>query len=226
MNTSLIILLFLTITLYLVTSNIQLSLLRLFSGTRSLGKFVVYAIWLIYFPGILLHELSHLITAVALFLKVKSMQLLPVLNSDNNGNHDIKFGSVTYIKADPIRGLLVGIAPFFFGSIALTLLFNYIKFPDQSNMISNIMFIYLSFVVSSTMFSSKQDLRDLMYVIPTIIVIFLVFYFIQFNPFSYISISLSIQNSGVELISMINKMFSISLMINLVIYAIVRIIKR
>lgn len=225
MNLQLIILLFLVASLYIISTSIQLSLIRLFSSAIRFGKAVVYVVWFIYFPGILIHELSHLISAYALFLKVKSIHLLPVLTTEDNGEKSIKFGSVTYYKADPIRGLLVGIAPFFLGSLVLILLFHYFPFP-QEKMIYNVFFVYASFVISSTMFSSKQDLQDLMYVIPSIILIFLVFYFINFNPLSYITLSVSLQKDGIGLVNHINNMFSISLIINLIIYAIVRIIRR
>lgn len=76
------------------------------------------------------------------------------------------------------------------------------------------------------MFSSKKDLQDLMYVVPTVGVITVVFYLLNFNPFSYITLSLTLQKNGLDFLHEINKMFGVSLVINGIIYAIVRVIKR
>src|SRR3989344_1820138 len=111
LHPSVVILLSLIILLYIVSSRIQSTLIGLFSNTIPMGKFVVYLIWFLYLPGIILHELSHLIGAVALFLHVKSIHLLPSISENEEGHREIKLGSVTYNKADPIRGILVGIAP-------------------------------------------------------------------------------------------------------------------
>ncbi len=225
MNPSAILFFTLTALLYIITSRTQGNLARLFLSALSKNKIVVYILWFLYLPGIILHELAHLVVAIGLLLDVRSISLIPQIIEDENGRRMVKFGSVTYIKSDPIRGLLVGIAPFFFGTLCLILLFNSINFPNESFKL-NAFFVYISFIISSTMFSSKKDLQDLMYVVPTVGVITVVFYLLNFNPFSYITLSLTLQKNGLDFLHEINKMFGVSLVINGIIYAIVRVIKR
>ncbi len=103
-------------------------------------------------------------------LKVVDFTLLPEEKEDR-----IKLGSVVYQKKDLLRAIIVGIAPIFGG---LTFFFGlaYFNLFPSSNMIINLLLIYLIFVVSSTMFSSKQDLKDLIYIIPFLILFAGIFY--------------------------------------------------
>jgi hypothetical protein len=110
---------------------------------------------LIYFPGTVVHELSHFIAAIVAFLKVRDLHVLPEWD-----HKSIKLGHVTYEKADPIRGILVGISPLFGATLLFWALYQFEVFPHESIVIS-IAVGYLVFSVSSTMFSSKQDLVDL-----------------------------------------------------------------
>ncbi len=225
MNTSILIFIGLVALLYIVSTLIHANLARLFSRAFSTGKFVVYLLWLLYLPGIVLHELAHLLLAFALLLQVRSINLLPTIMEDEEGKQSVKLGSVTYYKADPIRGLLVGIAPFFLGTFALLLLFHFIKFPN-TYFKYNIFFAYVSFIISSTMFSSKKDLHDLLYVVPSIALLAIIFFALRINPFSYITLSITLQKNGINFLNQINQMFTLSLLINIVIYAIVKVIKR
>lgn len=119
---------------------------------------------LIYLPGTVLHEMSHFIMATILLLKVKRVNFFPEFSPGR-----IKLGSVSYERKDFIRGFIVGIAPLF-GAIFF---FYFIKlarpFPSDS-MYLDLIILYLIFAVSSTMFSSKQDLADFIYIIPTLII--------------------------------------------------------
>lgn len=125
---------------------------------------------IIFLPGTIVHELSHFITATFLFLRVADIQVFPKWD-----NHSIKLGSVLYERKDIVRGLLVGIAPLFFGLLVFMLLSMYRIFPHESMFINGMM-IYLIFVISSTMFSSKQDLQDFIFIIPFIAIIGIIFY--------------------------------------------------
>jgi hypothetical protein len=117
-------------------------------------------ITLIFLPGTVMHEMAHYIMAVVLMLKVKHVSVLPEFEKDH-----IKLGKVVYEKKDIFRGILVGIAPIFFGLFIFWVLSIWQLFPNQSMGIS-ILVGYFIFVISSTMFSSKQDLVDLIYIIP------------------------------------------------------------
>lgn len=87
-------------------------------GLRMTGSSTV-AIMLFYllmFPGILLHELSHYLTAQLLGMKVGKFALGP-----RKRRNAIELGSVTVSSGGAVRDSLVGLAPFLFGTAALLL---------------------------------------------------------------------------------------------------------
>ena len=118
---------------------------------------------LLYFPGTALHEMSHLVMAMVLGLRVRDISLIPKIRGNT-----LKLGTVTYEKKDVVRGLIVGIAPFFAALYAFWLI-DAFKFLYMNFWITAL-FSYIVFTISSTMFSSKQDLIDLVYVIPIFVI--------------------------------------------------------
>jgi len=125
---------------------------------------------IIFLPGTIIHELSHYLVATILFLNIKEVTIFPKFEKNQ-----IKLGGVTYVKKDFIRGLLVGIAPFFVALFIFWLIASFKIFP-QTNLGLNVLLIYLIYVISSTMFSSRQDLVDLVFIIPLIIIIMAIIY--------------------------------------------------
>ncbi len=136
---------------------------------------VYIIISLIFFPGTVLHELSHALMAKILFLKVLQIKLFPEWK-----NKTIKLGMVTYIKRDRLSSIIVGIAPLLGGICLLAWIATMKIFPNHDWRITLILG-YLIFVVSSTMFSSKQDLVDAGFAIPFIIAALIGFYWIYTN---------------------------------------------
>ncbi len=126
----------------------------------------------LFFPGTLIHEMSHLVMAMILNLKIRDITLIPQVR----GNV-LKLGTVWYEKKDVVRGLIVGIAPFFAALYAFWLIdaFQFLT----GNLAVAAFFSYIVFAISSTMFSSKQDLIDLVYVLPIFIIGGLVLYFLK-----------------------------------------------
>jgi len=70
--------------------------------------------YLLLFPGILLHELSHVAMAKILRLKVGKFNLGP-----KPRRNSVELGSVMVSRGDALRESLVGLAPFLGGTIAL-----------------------------------------------------------------------------------------------------------
>lgn len=120
---------------------------------------------LIFLPGTILHELSHFIVATLLLLKVRDIHIFPRWQ----GNQ-IKLGSVAYEKRDVIRSILVGLAPVGAGLLFFWWL-STIPILQSGNISLQIVTVYVIFIVSTSMFSSRQDLIDIVYVIPFIIII-------------------------------------------------------
>ncbi len=132
------------------------------------------AYYLLMFPGILLHELSHFVTAKVLGIKVTDFRLGP-RNSRNSNS--IELGSVSVYSGGTIRDSLVGVAPFAAGT-AVLLLVSYTVFDvgtldriraaeGWSGLFSTVrtmpqtpdfwLWLYLIFTVSNAMMPSRAD---------------------------------------------------------------------
>lgn len=146
-------------------------LMQLIFRSRRLS---VYIMAILFFPGTLIHEMSHAVMAKALFVYVGRMELMPQLTGDS-----LKLGSVEVGKTDIVRNFLIGIAPFVVGS-GLLLLVLYVSFSHQIFGFDILTFLVLSFVliISNTMYSSKKDMEGavefmLLIVLPVLILYFL-----------------------------------------------------
>ncbi len=86
------------------------------------------AYYLLMFPGILLHEVSHYVTARLLGIKVTDFSLGPRRRKNSN---TVELGSVSVYSGGTIRDSLVGIAPFIAGT-AVLLLVSYSVFDVEA----------------------------------------------------------------------------------------------
>ncbi|NLE43302.1 MAG: hypothetical protein GX620_01170 [Chloroflexi bacterium] len=91
----------------------------LLTGDRDMAV-VLYALPLL--PGVLLHEMSHLLAAVLLRVRVGGMSVHPKIAGDR-----IQLGFVPIEKTDVVRASLIGLAPLLSGS-AVILLIGYLVF--------------------------------------------------------------------------------------------------
>lgn len=128
------------------------------------NDFIFATLAVFFLPGTIVHELSHFLAAIILFLPVGEIRIMPEWDK----NH-IQLGRVTYGKKDFIRGILVGIAPFF-GALFFFWLLGAFKLFPSANILLTVVMGYLLFAVSANMFSSRQDLIDLVYLIPLVAV--------------------------------------------------------
>jgi hypothetical protein len=96
-----------------ITRQVQLLGLHL-TGDERAAQMTYYLLML---PGILLHELSHVIVARLLGLKVGEFSLGPRLRNQTS----LELGSVMVSRADVFRESLVGLAPFLSGTAVLVL---------------------------------------------------------------------------------------------------------
>jgi hypothetical protein len=143
-------------------------------------RLMIFFVSFIYFPGTLIHELSHYIVALILHLHPSEIRLFPAIEGKK-----VKLGHVLYEKHphDFIRSILVGVAPFFGGVLSLWLLVQTKLFPGTVWW-QTLLFGYLILTVSANMFSSKQDLVDVGYLTPLFLIGALIWYLfpIQISP--------------------------------------------
>jgi hypothetical protein len=135
-------------------------------------KFILFFISFIYFPGTIIHELSHYAIALILNLHPREIQFFPIIE----GKH-MRLGHVLYERNpdDFIRSIIVGIAPFLGGLISLWIIIQTKLFPGNVWW-QTILFGYLILTITANMFSSKQDLIDVGYLIPLGLLISFLYY--------------------------------------------------
>jgi len=141
----------------------------LLTGDREIAA-VLYALPLM--PGVLLHEISHALTAKVLGVRVGRVSIRPRLS-----NGRIQLGFVPIEETDAVRASLIGLAPLLAGSTVI-LLIGYLFFGigglqravvDQAwpalmaHFIQMVrtpdvwVWVYLIFVTSNTMLPSQSD---------------------------------------------------------------------
>ena len=157
---------------------------RLMSKTLS-GFLSINFLSFLFLPGIIIHELSHFLMAVILFVPVGNIEFIP----KKSGN-TVRLGSVKIGKTDPIRRSLIGFAPVFAGLLIIMA----IVYVFSSNMsfyqnngfyvyaIIILVMAYLLFVVSNTMFSSSTDMEGTVEILITLSIIITGAYVLGFRP--------------------------------------------
>jgi len=122
------------------------------------------------FPGTVIHELSHLFTAEVLGVHTGKLTLSP----ESIEHDEIQSGSVQVARSDPFRRTLIGIAPIITGVISISILSWYLSQTQQ--FIIGIALLYLILTVSNTMFTSKEDMNEVLPVAITLALFFSAFY--------------------------------------------------
>ena len=156
------------------------------SMSKNLSGFMsVNLLFFIFLPGIIIHEFSHLLVAVMLFVPVGNMEFAP----KRNGN-TVKLGSVEIGRADPIRRSLIGLAPVLAGlTVVCTVVYffssNILFFQDKGFYFC-IAFVlvlaYFLFAISNTMFSSSKDMEGTAEILITLLILFAGVNILGFHP--------------------------------------------
>lgn len=194
-------------------------LFYLFHRILSHDKVVYLLIAAIFLPGTILHELSHFAMAIVLLLKVRELHIFPQME-----NGYIKLGRVIYEKKDVVRSIIVGIAPIILGLLFFWWL-SIVDVLSTHNVWIKIIVIYIIFVISTTMFSSKQDLIDLVYILPIIMIGGIIFYFFPID-ISFITKQTILIEGTYKFLYDVNNYLFISLIIHIVLISILFLITR
>lgn len=154
---------------------------------------------LLLYPGTVVHELAHLVTALVLFVPIEKLELEPKMEKGY-----IRAGSVTTHATDWVRQTLISISPlpvgifmlWFIQEKFLNIHFSTIQFNEISNSLPSypilIASLFALFSISSSMFPSKTDIQlsgtvPIMFVTGISIVLYVLFQ-PPLNPLSYILI--------------------------------------
>ncbi len=153
---------------YLMTASI------LFTGSQKLGKILYVAV---FFPGVVIHELSHFFVACLLGVRTGTFEIFP-----RETQATVSLGSLKVAKTDFIRNACIGAAPLFVGLLLMVTIARLI-FPFTleiqsvdiiiqtlcTNWSSKILvYFYLLFAISNTMALSKSDREGLLPMLATL----------------------------------------------------------
>jgi len=153
--------------LFLLSKNLTRVLSYFFYRFTKSKQFTISAIAFLFFPGTLLHEISHALAAGILGVHVGEIEFMPKLD----GEH-VKLGSVQIAHTDPFRRFLIGAAPFFIGTlIMLSILFYTVQNQFFNNYFIVALVGYFVFEIGNTMFSSRKDMEGALELFVAIIII-------------------------------------------------------
>lgn len=107
---------------------------------------------IIFLPGTFVHEISHFLMALILFVPAGDLDLMP-----EAGDGGIRLGKVSIAKADFIRGSLIGLAPIFAGGAIMFWLITFALGHLSVWWIAALSVLAI-FEITHTMFSSKKDI--------------------------------------------------------------------
>lgn len=152
--------------------------------SKSKSVSIRFLIWF-FLPGTVVHELAHLVAAKLLRVKIGGLSFLPEVKDNNKG---ISLGRLKMAKTDPLRYSLIGLAPILAGIAVVVALIYYFLLPllektfslpfqpnhYQTYIINTLLILFLGlilFSISNTMFSSRSDLKTILFPIMIILLI-------------------------------------------------------
>lgn len=153
-----------------VTRAISVLFYKLFRHEKLAISFFAF----LFFPGTVLHELSHYVMAILLMVRVVAMEFVPKLTEGS-----VKLGSVQIVKTDPFRRALIGLAPLFVGLSAIFASLYYLgTFPFTPWYLNLMLLVIIIFEIGNTMFSSKRDVEGIPALFLAFIGLCIVLYFL------------------------------------------------
>lgn len=162
--------------LFFFSRHVTRKLSQLFSRITHSQTATVNIMAFLFFPGTIIHELSHFFMAALLFVHVGDIDLWPKINPDEKS---VKLGSVKIAETDIFRRFLIGAAPFIFGiSLLLGLLFYGVSVDLFSKTWFVVLMLYVAFEIGNTMFSSKKDMGGALELFGIILFFVIVLYFL------------------------------------------------
>ncbi len=153
-----------------ISQSLQIISLLIFKNAQA--GVVFYSLF--FLPGVIIHELSHLLFASVLGVPTGKISIFP--SEIKPGN--TKLGYVESAKSDPIREGLIGFAPLITGVLIIFFAGALQTFLDQAK---QILVLYLLFSVANTMFVSKEDTKSWWGFLTLIILIALFIYVFQLS---------------------------------------------
>lgn len=142
---------------------------------------------ILFFPGIVLHETSHYLTALVLGVRTGRFSVIP----RQLDNERLQLGYVETARVDAVRDALIGAAPLVTGGLAvayigmvhfgLSAVWRAVQSGSGASWVEYLppvlsrpdfwLWLYLAFVISSTMMPSRSDRRAWLPVVLVLVVL-------------------------------------------------------
>mgnify|MGYP001571434210 CR=1 FL=1 len=131
-----------------------------------------------FIPGVIIHELAHLISAEVMLVRTGGLSFALVPDEDK-----IVMGSVGITQTDPVRRAIIGFAPVIVGILLIAFFVFYFLSSDSpiSSPWNFILVLFVVFEIGNTMFSSKKDLEGTALLLIVVLVTVAVVYFLGFR---------------------------------------------
>lgn len=210
------------LTLFFTSKYLIQALYKIFYAVFRKTHPAAISVFVVFFPGVIIHELAHLLSAELLRVRTGEFEVAPRIEA--NG---LKMGSVQVAKSDVFRSAIIGVAPVIFGTAVLSIvLFFFTKIVSPGAIFSSwqnaglaLIVLWVVFVVTNTMFSSKKDVEGvaelgiaLVFVV-VILLIMLVILKVDFLP----SLLAFLENQWlVENLRMIAVLLGVPVVLNLI----------
>lgn len=140
----------------------------LLTGHRTLAQWIFFVLFL---PGVLVHELSHWLVARLLGVRTGRLEVWPRIHKGA-----FWLGSVQVGRADPLRSSLIGLAPLVTGSLAVAAIGTHLRLDALGSLVSQgnwpafwdalsasarlpdfWLWVYLLFAIANRMLPSPAD---------------------------------------------------------------------
>ena len=142
---------------------------------------VVLVVSFVFLPGTFIHELCHAMAVTFLGSRVTAFSIWPRIEGDS-----IKMGYAEVEVLDMFRNSLIGVAPLVIGTGILYLLASSFQNVD---LIFKIIYLYLIFQISNSMFLSPADVKEVrvllfltLFILITVFITNFYFYKLNFLP--------------------------------------------
>lgn len=210
--------------LFFLSRLLTRSLASLFYSITRSQTATINLLSFLFLPGVIIHELAHLLVASALFVPVGEVEFFPKISQDG-----VKLGSVAIGKTDLFRRALIGIAPILVGTALLLLALFYLTQDtflfEVAPYLRIAIALYVVFEIGNTMFSSRQDIEGAVELFLAIVLIAFILSFTQFRQ-HFFSIELTLSQNLLDQLRRIDALLLVPLAIDIAVYALTRLLVR
>lgn len=219
--------------LYLTRRKLTADLARLVGRFGGRQRAFVWLWSLIFLPGTIIHEVSHLFAAAVTGTRIGKVEIFPELPRGGIGaefdqrKRSVHLGYVQTQELGLFRGFLVGTAPLFVGIGIMIGLTNNLRFNNfiaaldpstplgMTEMIIPFLKLYLFFTVANSLFPSWVDIKHALPLIILVVIAGISLYF------SGVNMALTPDSPVLSAISSLSKTLILSVIINFLILLII-----